>query len=114
MIRCGRKANCSCNSSGTDYNCALCGAERHYIFGRSLFGRFFCSAAGFHIIVDFSCGALLASTYCFVAAIALMSIADALAIVFVEPFILLLLGRFCFSTLLVRADNPPALWGFAE
>ncbi|MDC3290838.1 DMT family transporter [bacterium] len=40
---------------------------------------------------------LIASTYCFVAAIAVMPIADALAIVFVEPFILLLLGRFFFS-----------------
>ena len=40
---------------------------------------------------------LIASTYCFVAAIAVMPIADALAIVFVEPFILLLLGRVFFS-----------------
>ncbi len=40
---------------------------------------------------------LIASTYCFIAAIAMMPIADALAIVFVEPFILLLLGRFFFS-----------------
>ena len=36
---------------------------------------------------------LIASTYCFVAAISVMPIADALAIVFVEPFILLVLGK---------------------
>ena len=35
---------------------------------------------------------LMASTYTFVSAIAVMPLADALAIVFVEPFILLLLG----------------------
>lgn len=35
---------------------------------------------------------LAASTYCFVAAVQVMPIADALAIAFVEPFILLLLG----------------------
>ena len=40
---------------------------------------------------------LIVSTYCFVAAVQVMPIADALAIVFVEPFILLLLGRFFFS-----------------
>ena len=36
---------------------------------------------------------LIASTYCFVAAISVMPIADALAIVFVEPCILLVLGK---------------------
>lgn len=40
---------------------------------------------------------LVLSTYCFIAAIAVMPIADALAIVFVEPFILLFLGRFLFG-----------------
>lgn len=40
---------------------------------------------------------LVLSTYCFIAAIAVMPIADALAIVFVEPFILLILGRFLFG-----------------
>ncbi|MBI1416548.1 MAG: EamA family transporter [Limimaricola sp.] len=35
---------------------------------------------------------LIASTYCFVAAISVMPLADALAIVFVEPFLILLLG----------------------
>lgn len=34
------------------------------------------------------------STYCFIAAVRVMPIADALAIVFVEPFIILLIGRF--------------------
>jgi len=36
---------------------------------------------------------LIISTYCFVAALRVMPIADALAIVFVEPFIILLIGR---------------------
>jgi drug/metabolite transporter (DMT)-like permease len=40
---------------------------------------------------------LMLATYCFVAAVAVMPIADALAIVFVEPFILLLLGRMLFG-----------------
>lgn len=40
---------------------------------------------------------LLVSTYAFVSGIQVMPIADALAIVFVEPFILLLLGRWIFG-----------------
>ena len=40
---------------------------------------------------------LITSTFCFVAATAVMPIADALAIVFVEPFILLLLGHMIFG-----------------
>jgi drug/metabolite transporter (DMT)-like permease len=40
---------------------------------------------------------LILSTYTFVAAIQVMPIADALAIAFVEPFILLILGRFLFG-----------------
>jgi drug/metabolite transporter (DMT)-like permease len=40
---------------------------------------------------------LMLATYCFVAAVAVMPIADALAIAFVEPFILLLLGRMLFG-----------------
>ena len=40
---------------------------------------------------------LMLATYCFVAAVAVMPIADALAIVFVEPFILLVLGRMLFG-----------------
>ena len=39
---------------------------------------------------------LLAATYCFIAAIRVMPIADALAIAFVEPFIILLLGYLVF------------------
>ncbi len=35
----------------------------------------------------------IASTYCFVAAVRVMPIADALAIAFVEPFIILLIGK---------------------
>lgn len=40
---------------------------------------------------------LIASTYCFVAAVQIMPIADALAIAFVEPFILLILGAALFG-----------------
>lgn len=40
---------------------------------------------------------LIASTYGFVAGVQVMPIADALAIVFIEPFILLLLGYFLFG-----------------
>jgi drug/metabolite transporter (DMT)-like permease len=40
---------------------------------------------------------LILSTYTFVAAIAVMPVADALAIAFVEPFVLLILGRFLFG-----------------
>jgi len=40
---------------------------------------------------------LIGSTYAFVGAVAVMPIADALAIVFVEPFILLALGAFLFG-----------------
>lgn len=37
---------------------------------------------------------LLVSTFCFIAAIRVMPLADALAIVFVAPFIVLLVGKF--------------------
>lgn len=40
---------------------------------------------------------LLAATYCFIAAIRVMPIADALAIAFVEPFIILFLGYLVFK-----------------
>ena len=40
---------------------------------------------------------LILSTYTFVAGIAIMPVADALAIAFVEPFILLILGRLLFG-----------------
>ncbi len=40
---------------------------------------------------------LILSTYFFVAAVQVMPIADALAIVFVEPFILLILGKYLFG-----------------
>ena len=40
---------------------------------------------------------LATSTYCFVAAVRVMPIADALAIAFVEPFIILLIGRFAYG-----------------
>ena len=40
---------------------------------------------------------LVLSTYCFIAGIAVMPLADALALVFVEPFILLILGKLLFG-----------------
>jgi drug/metabolite transporter (DMT)-like permease len=40
---------------------------------------------------------LILSTYCFVAAIAIMPIADALAIAFVEPFLILYAGKLLFG-----------------
>lgn len=40
---------------------------------------------------------LILSTYSFVAAISVMPVADALAIAFVSPFVLLILGRFLFG-----------------
>ncbi len=40
---------------------------------------------------------LIVSTYSFVAAIAVMPVADALAIAFVEPFVVLILGRLLFG-----------------
>ena len=40
---------------------------------------------------------LILSTYCFVAAVQFMPIADAIAIVFVMPFMLMFLGRFLFG-----------------
>ncbi|MFD1194075.1 DMT family transporter [Seohaeicola saemankumensis] len=56
---------------------------------------------------------LILSTYFFVAAVKVMPIADALVIVFVEPFILLLLGKYLFG----EEVGPRRLWasvvGFA-
>ena len=57
---------------------------------------------------------LLSSTYGFVAGVQVMPIADALAIVFVEPFILLILGHLIFGDhigprrITAGADNGPA------
>ena len=46
------------------------------------------------VILAVRAACLLAATFCFIAAIRLMPIADALAIVFVEPFLILLMGKF--------------------
>lgn len=40
---------------------------------------------------------VIVSSYCFVAAVRVMPIADALAIAFVEPFVILLIGRLAFG-----------------
>ncbi len=56
---------------------------------------------------------LIASTYCFVAAVQVMPIADALAIAFVEPFILLILGRLLFQDEVGRRRIIACVVGFA-
>ena len=53
------------------------------------------------------------STYTFVAAVQVMPLADALAIVFVEPFILLLLGRWLFGDQVGPRRILACLVGFA-
>lgn len=56
---------------------------------------------------------LLASTYSFVAAVSVMPIADALAIAFVEPFILLLLGAMFFGDEVGPRRIAASVLGFA-
>ncbi|MCT2540158.1 DMT family transporter [Sedimentimonas flavescens] len=51
------------------------------------------TAAAARLLVARAAVSILA-TYCFVAAVQVMPIADALAIAFVEPFVILLIGRF--------------------
>lgn len=48
-------------------------------------------------LLVFRAACLMLSTYCFVAAVAYMPIADAIAIVFVMPFMLMFLGWFIFG-----------------
>lgn len=56
---------------------------------------------------------LMLSTYSFVAAITVMPVADALAIAFVEPFILLILGRILFGDEVGPRRIAAACVGFA-
>lgn len=56
---------------------------------------------------------LVVSTYCFVAATQVMPIADALAIVFVEPFILLILGHLIFGDAVGPRRIGASIVGFA-
>jgi len=56
---------------------------------------------------------LILSTYCFIAAIRVMPIADALAIAFVEPFIILLLAKFYFRDEVGPRRMGAAVVGFA-
>jgi drug/metabolite transporter (DMT)-like permease len=56
---------------------------------------------------------LIASTYGFVAGVQVMPIADALAIVFVEPFILLVLGHFLFGNPIGPRRIAASVIGFA-
>jgi drug/metabolite transporter (DMT)-like permease len=48
-------------------------------------------------LLGFRAACLTLSTYCFVAAVQVMPIADAIAIVFVMPFFLMFLGKFIFG-----------------
>ncbi|MGL6209666.1 MAG: DMT family transporter [Paracoccaceae bacterium] len=57
--------------------------------------------------------ALILSTYCFVAATQVMPIADALAIVFVQPFFLLILGHLIFGDAVGPRRIGASLVGFA-
>ena len=52
------------------------------------------------------------STFCFIAALKVMPVADALAIVFVEPFIILLIGRFVMGEQVGPRRIVAALIGF--
>lgn len=54
-------------------------------------------ARGLWLALMFRATLLLAATFCFIAAIRIMPLADALAIVFVAPFIVLLVGKFRFG-----------------
>lgn len=56
---------------------------------------------------------LAGSTYCMVAALAVMPLADALAIVFVEPFIILLFGKLLFGDEVGPRRIAAAAVGFA-
>ncbi|MDB5660890.1 MAG: EamA family transporter, partial [Cypionkella sp.] len=56
---------------------------------------------------------LIASTYSFVAGVQVMPIADALAIVFIEPFILMILGYFLFGNKVGPRRIIASLVGFA-
>ncbi|MFC6498941.1 DMT family transporter [Gemmobacter lanyuensis] len=56
---------------------------------------------------------LVLSTYCFIAGISVMPIADALAIVFVEPFILLLMGKILFGEEVGPRRIAASIVGFA-
>jgi len=56
---------------------------------------------------------LILSTYCFVAAVAVMPIADALAIVFVLPFLLLIFGHLIFGDAVGPRRIVASIVGFA-
>ena len=56
---------------------------------------------------------LLTSTFCFIAAIRVMPLADALAIVFVAPFIVLLVGKFYLKEEVAPRRVGAAAVGFA-
>lgn len=56
---------------------------------------------------------LIASTYGFVAGVQVMPIADALAIVFIEPFILLVMGHFLFGNPIGPRRIAASVIGFA-
>ena len=57
---------------------------------------------------------LILATYCFMATIVVMPIACALAIVFIEPFILLVMGKWLFNEPMGRRRISASIIGFAS
>jgi drug/metabolite transporter (DMT)-like permease len=70
-------------------------------------------ARGLWLALVIRSGLLFVSTFCFIAAIRVMPLADALAIVFVAPFIVLLVGKFYFGEDVGPRRVGAALVGFA-
>ena len=64
------------------------------------------------LVLLFRAVLLLVSTFCFVAAIRVMPLADALAIVFVSPFIVLLVGKFYLGEVVGARRVGAAIVGF--
>lgn len=64
-------------------------------------------------LVILRAGLLVGSTYCFIAGLAVMPLADALAIVFVEPFILLIMGKWLFGDAVGPRRIIASIVGFA-
>jgi len=70
-------------------------------------------ARGLWVALLFRAMFLLVATFCFIAAISVMPLADALAIVFVAPFIVLLVGKFYLGEEVGRRRVAAAIVGFA-
>lgn len=68
-----------------------CALMTPIVLAMKLFSRI---GRGLWLALTLRAAFLLAATFCFIAAIRVMPLADALAIVFVAPFVVLLLGKF--------------------